>query len=204
MSPLITPWPADLNQIKDDVTACTRCDLCHTRTKAVPGRGSGSADIMFVGEAPGRNEDRMGEPFVGAAGRRLGEAMRKAGIGMDSAYITNVVKCRPPDNRIPMQAERERCAAYLEDEIDAISPVVICVMGNTAFGSLLGGSNITRFRGKLFSKGDRMYFVSLHPAATIYNQGLVEVLEGDMAALAAIVRRIKAGVEVSIDCKVAA
>lgn len=193
-----------LDRIRMDVTVCTKCSLCQTRTKSVPGRGSSTADIMFVGEAPGRSEDMAGKPFVGMAGKRLDLAMQKAGIDEGLAYITNVVKCRPPDNRVPMQAEKDMCAEYLEGEIMTINPKVICVMGNTAFGSLLGGSNITKFRGRLFSKEQRIYFVSLHPAATIYNQSLTDTLEKDIARLVDIVKRIKSGEEIKIDYKVAA
>jgi len=127
----------ELEGIKDEVTACLRCGLCSTRTNAVPGSGDVAAEIMFVGEAPGRREDMLGEPFVGAAGTRLSGALERAGLSRSKVYITNVVKCRPPDNRVPTATEREACSEYLRREIAAIRPRIICIMGNNAFGSVL-------------------------------------------------------------------
>ena len=165
------------------VSKCTKCGLCRNRTNAVPGKGSAGSKVIFVGEAPGRSEDARGEPFVGSAGKRLTAALEHAGVSRDSVYITNVVKCRPPDNRVPTDKEREMCAAYLEAEIMLIRPRFVCVMGNTAFKSLLGGENITKHRGKIFEKDGQDYFVTIHPAATIYNPDLLPVLKRDMKKL---------------------
>ncbi len=189
----------DINVIKDNVTACTRCDLCKTRTNAVPGKGDAHADVMFVGEAPGRNEDRAGEPFVGAAGSRLSAALKNAGISRDHVYITNVVKCRPPDNRVPNAGERDACRQYLDQEIVVIKPRIICILGNTAFGSILGGTNITKFRGKTVRRGSLVYFLTIHPAATIYNSDLISVLECDMQKLFSIVDELKTNKEIKAD-----
>ncbi len=192
-----------IEQIKRGVIGCTRCELYKTRTHAVPGSGNPCADIVFVGEAPGRSEDLHGEPFVGAAGNILSTALEKAGMTRSDVYITNVVKCRPPDNRVPLQEERAACQAHLREEIKAINPKIICVMGNTAFHSLLGGSSIMKFRGNVFSSRGRLYFVSLHPAAAIYNQKLVNVLEDDMQSLSGILKGIKNGDDIHIDYKAA-
>ena len=188
-----------IDGIRREVTGCTRCGLCDTRTNAVPGAGSPRADVMFVGEAPGRNEDQKGEPFVGAAGTRLSSALGKAGIARGSVYITNVVKCRPPNNRVPNTTERDACRDYLEREIAAVDPGIICVLGNTAFASVLGGSQITKFRGKVVRKDGRLYFLTIHPAATIYNQELVGVLDGDIARLFEVVKEIRSGGGVRVD-----
>ena len=188
-----------LGRVRQEVVGCTRCGLCEGRTNAVPGKGSGSADVIFVGEAPGRNEDKRGEPFVGVAGRILEEALDNAGVSRDDVYITNVVKCRPPGNRVPASSERESCMQYLQEEIDAIGPKVICVLGNTAFGSLLGGSEITKFRGRLLRRDGRLYFLTVHPAAPIYNRDLGEVLKGDIVRLFGIVADLKGGREVAAD-----
>lgn len=189
----------ELKRVADNVIKCTMCDLCETRTSAVPGKGSPTSDVMFVGEAPGRNEDIRGEPFVGAAGRQLTLALERAGITRDMVYITNIVKCRPPENRVPTVAERATCKEYLKEEISIIKPRIICILGNTAFKSLLGGGEITKFRGKIARKGSQLYFLTLHPAATIYNQELVPVLQEDIVKLFGLITELKNSKTVSVD-----
>ena len=188
-----------MQDTKETVMSCQKCDLYRTRTNAVPGKGSYNADIMFIGEAPGRSEDRRGEPFVGAAGTKLDQALSYAGLSRDAVYITNVTKCRPPDNRVPKQEERAACAPYLQAEIDAIDPLVICILGNTAFGSVLGGSEITKHRGKVASMDGRLYYITIHPAAAIYNQSLISTLNDDIKRLAGIAGRLKDGRDVKAD-----
>ena len=189
----------ELENIKEEVIKCTRCELSQTRTNSVPGKGNFQSDVIFVGEAPGRNEDKHGEPFVGAAGKKLSMALEEAGISRDAVYITNVVKCRPPNNRVPSTLERERCKTYLEDEISIIKPKVICILGNTAFGSILGGSEIRKFRGKVVQKDNQVYFLTIHPAATIYNQELIAVLKKDIVRLFELIRELKNGKKIPID-----
>lgn len=192
---------SNLDVIKSSVTACQRCELCKTRTNAVPGIGNQDADIIFIGEAPGRSEDARGEPFVGAAGAKLSVALNKAGLSRDSVYITNVVKCRPPENRVPTANERHECQAYLQAEIEIINPKIICILGNTAFGSILGGSEITKHRGKIASMEDKLYYITIHPAATIYNQKLIDTLHKDIKHLATITQKLIDGEEVLADIK---
>lgn len=175
-----------IGAVRDEVTRCTACALCAGRTNAVPGRGDAHARIMLVGEAPGRREDELGEPFVGAAGQILDGALSGAGLSRASVYITNTVKCRPPGNRAPTDAEREACSAYLAAEIALVAPRIVCIMGNTAYKSLLGGGSITRDRGKTVRRGGVDYFLTVHPAAVIYNRGLEGALGEDMRALARI------------------
>ncbi|MEM3008521.1 MAG: uracil-DNA glycosylase [Candidatus Nitrosotenuis sp.] len=173
----------NLHDIRKRVTVCTDCKLCKTRTNAVPGVGNPNAQIMFIGEAPGRTEDKRGEPFVGSAGKKLDTMLEKNGILRKSVYITNVVKCRPPNNRVPTQEERNACNKYLEAEIKAINPKIICVLGNTACNSILGQSDITKNHGKTIKKDGRLYFLTFHPAATIYNQQLYSLMEHDIQIL---------------------
>ena len=174
---------SSLEQLRNQVVCCTKCDLCKTRNNSVPGKGNYNSEIIFVGEAPGRSEDKIGEPFVGEAGKKLSVALEYAGISRESVYITNVVKCRPPNNRVPSQAEKESCRNYLESEIALIKPKVICIMGNTAYQSILGGKNITKERGKFVKKDGKLYFLTVHPAAIIYNQKLMDSLKNDMKKL---------------------
>ncbi len=188
-----------LEVIKQNVIKCTKCNLCKTRTNAVPGKGNFQSDVIFVGEAPGRNEDKNGEPFVGEAGKKLSIALEEAGISRDAVYITNIVKCRPPNNRVPNTSERDTCQEYLKEEISIIKPKIICVLGNTAFNSILGGSEITKFRGKVVRKDNQLYFLTIHPAATIYNQKLIDVLKNDIVKLFDLIRELKNKKEVTID-----
>jgi len=189
----------ELETIKQNVIKCTKCDLCKTRTNAVPGKGNFQSDVIFVGEAPGRNEDRNGEPFIGVAGKKLSIALDEAGISRDDVYITNIVKCRPPNNRVPKTSERETCQEYLKQEISIIKPKIICILGNTAFNSILGGSEITKFRGKVVRKDNLLYFLTIHPAATIYNQKLIDVLKNDIVKLFDLIKELKNNKEVTID-----
>lgn len=193
----------ELETIKQNVINCTKCDLCKTRTNSVPGKGNFKSDVIFVGEAPGRNEDESGKPFVGVAGTKLSMALEEAGISRDAVYITNVVKCRPPKNRVPNTDERNTCQEYLKQEISIIKPKIICILGNTAFNSILGGSEITKFRGKIVRKDNQMYFLTIHPAATIYNQGLIDVLKADIVKLFDNITELKKGKEINIDIEYA-
>jgi len=189
----------ELETIKQNVIKCTKCDLCKTRTNAVPGKGNFQSDVIFVGEAPGRNEDKNGEPFIGVAGKKLSIALEEAGISRDDVYITNIVKCRPPNNRVPTTNERDTCKEYLKQEIAIIKPEIICILGNTAFNSILGGSEITKFRGKVVRKDNLLYFLTIHPAATIYNQKLIDVLKNDIIKLFDLIKELKNNKEVTID-----
>lgn len=182
---------SELDSIRSQVISCTKCSLSKTRTNAVPGKGNPKAEILFIGEAPGRNEDLQGEPFVGSAGKILSEVLESAGLSRDDIYITNVVKCRPPNNRIPLQEEKDACSQYLAKELEIIKPKIICIMGNTAYGSLLNGNSITKNRGKIIEKDGQKYFLTIHPAAVIYNQELKSVLKDDMKTLVETLDRLK-------------
>jgi DNA polymerase len=188
-----------LETIRQSVIECTKCELCKTRTNSVPGKGNFQADVIFIGEAPGKNEDIQGEPFVGIAGQRLNVALEAAGITRDEIYITNIVKCRPPNNRIPTISEREACQEYIQEEISVIKPKIICILGNTAFNSMLGGTEITKYRGKVVKKDQQLYFLTVHPAATVYNQELITILKGDIIRLFSLIKELKDGKRVLID-----
>ena len=188
-----------LDIVKQKVIKCKKCELHKTRDNAVPGKGNFKSDVIFVGEAPGKNEDKYGEPFIGIAGKKLNSALEMAGVSRDNVYITNIVKCRPPNNRVPKTDERNTCQEYLKEEIAIIKPKIICVLGNTAFNSVLGGSEITKFRGKVIRKNNQLYFITIHPAATIYNQKLIGVLKKDMKKLLKVIKELKNNKKVKID-----
>lgn len=173
-----------LEKIAAEVRGCPLCKLARTRKNAVPGEGQLAAKIMFIGEAPGRSEDEKGRPFVGAAGRILDDLLDKVGIERSQVFITNVVKCRPPNNRVPEDDEVAMCRPFLERQIALIKPKVICILGRTAYSSLLGGSSITTNRGKIVVREGQKYFLTFHPAAAIYNKNLLSALEADLNLLA--------------------
>lgn len=176
-----------VTHISDEVIHCTRCQLCHTRKNAVPGEGSASAKIMFVGEAPGRFEDIQGKPFVGRAGMILEAALSKANISRSHVFITNIVKCRPPGNRRPKRDEIAKCRDYLNKQISIINPIIVCILGATAYSSLLGGKEITSNRGKLLNINGINYFLTIHPAATLYRRSLLQVLGEDLLKLSKLI-----------------
>jgi uracil-DNA glycosylase len=180
-----------LEEIANEIIGCPLCKLSRSRKNAVPGEGQVSARIIFVGEAPGKSEDEKGKPFVGAAGRILNIAMEKAGIKRSEVFITNTVKCRPPDNRVPEADELASCRPYLERQISCISPKVICILGSTAYSSILGGKSITADRGKILKRNGQKYFLTVHPAAAIYNKSLRATLENDLFKLSKEIKRIE-------------
>jgi DNA polymerase len=136
---------------------------------------------MAVGEAPGENEDRVGKPFVGAAGQLLTRLLQSVGLSREDIYICNVLKCRPPQNRDPEPAEVEACAHFLDEQVEMIRPDVILLLGRHAVARLLPGSpGITRIHGQRIRRGDRLYVPLYHPAAALYNGALLRTLEEDM------------------------
>lgn len=186
----MTPFASGdlLERLSSEVRECTLCALSQTRKNVVAGEGPRSPDIMFIGEAPGRHEDSVGKPFIGSAGRILDAALSKAGIDRSGVFITNVVKCRPPNNRRPTSQERLACRGYLERQMLILSPKIICILGSTAYHSLLGGKSITADRGKIVKRDGIRFFLTIHPASVIYNKSLLPDLENDMLSLAAEVR----------------
>ena len=180
-----------LEKIASEVIGCPLCKLSRSRRNAVPGDGQLSSKIMFIGEAPGKNEDEQGKPFVGAAGMILNQALEKAGIKRAEVFITNVVKCRPPGNRVPENDERSICRQYLDRQISLIAPKIICILGSTAYSSILGGKSITKNRGKIMERNRQRYFLTIHPAAAIYNKNLRSVLNNDLFILSKEIKKIE-------------
>jgi DNA polymerase len=180
-----------LEKIASEVIGCPLCKLSRSRRNAVPGDGQLSSKIMFVGEAPGKNEDEQGKPFVGAAGMILNQALEKAGIKRAEVFITNVVKCRPPGNRVPENDERSICRQYLDRQISLIEPKIICILGRTAYSSILGGKSITKNRGKIMERNGQKYFLTIHPAAAIYNKNLRSVLNNDLFLLSKEIKKME-------------
>lgn len=160
-----------LNEIEDAVKSCNKCKLCSTRTNTVFGVGNENADIMFIGEGPGADEDREGEPFVGKAGKLMNQAFLGLGISREKVYIANIVKCRPPNNRNPEKDEAEACLNYLRKQVVLIKPKIVVLLGSVALKNILGENyGITASRGKWIEKKGIMYMPTFHPAALLRDE----------------------------------
>jgi uracil-DNA glycosylase len=161
-----------LEEVKREALTCTKCRLAAGRTQVVFGVGHPNSDLMFIGEAPGFNEDKQGEPFVGAAGQLLTTLLGDIGLTREQVYIANVLKCRPPGNRDPMPDEIESCKPWLKEQIDLIDPKVIATLGNFATQLLLGRKvGITKVRGQRFEWRGRILIPTFHPAAVLRGGG---------------------------------
>jgi DNA polymerase len=174
--PAPSPRWATWEDLEHEALACTKCPLAAERTQVVFGVGARDADLVFVGEGPGAEEDKQGIPFVGRAGQLLTRLIEGIGMTRDEVYIANVVKCRPPGNRDPAPEEIETCRPYLEAQLDFIDPKVVVTLGNFATKLLLDPEvankrGITKLRGQQFRYGDRALVPTLHPAAVLRNGG---------------------------------
>ena len=157
-----------LEEINNEVKKCTKCELCKSRTNTVFADGTPNAEIMFIGEGPGADEDKKGIPFVGKAGQLMNQAFKGLGIDRSKIYIANIVKCRPPNNRTPLKNEAEACLDYLRNQVMLIQPKIIVLLGNTALKNILGEQyGITSSRGKWIEKKGIKYMPTFHPAALL-------------------------------------
>ena len=177
-----------LVEVYHEASVCTRCPLSETRTNVVFGSGNADANLMFVGEAPGAEEDRQGLPFVGRAGALLTELLEAIGMTRQEVWITNVLRCRPPGNRVPQPIDIESCQPYTYRQVELIEPRVVATLGNFATKLLTGSRmGITKVRGtpQLRQVGDRTVFLMplLHPAAALRTPSLVDTLREDFAKL---------------------
>ena len=173
-----------LKAVYEEARGCTRCQLYKTRTQVVFGSGNADADLMFVGEAPGANEDRLGLPFVGQAGKLLDKLLDEIGLERGDVFICNTLKCRPPGNRDPQPNEIESCHSYLRDQVELIEPKLICTLGNFATKLLRDDpTGISRLHGQLQeqtlgARAVRLYPL-YHPAAALYTPSTLEALRAD-------------------------
>ena len=178
-----------LEELQTEVAACRRCPLCDGRTQTVFGVGNPEARVLIVGEAPGKNEDLQGEPFVGAAGKYLNELLAIAGLTRDDVYIANVLKCRPPSNRDPRPEEIRACTPFLREQTRTISPEFIVTLGNFSTKFILKTDvGITRLHGTLQKAGRFKVFPIFHPAAALYDGSKRVALENDFATLGELLR----------------
>jgi len=181
-----------MKTIEIEVKACRKCGLWRQRKNAVPGEGNLNAAVMFIGEAPGYWEDVKGRPFAGAAGKLLDDILSKAGFSRDEVYITNVVKCRPPENRDPLPSEIKTCTPYLDRQIKIIEPKFVVTLGRHAASYILPKSgletgSITEIHGRVYEAnllGFKVFIIPMyHPAAALYNAKYKDELNRDFQLL---------------------
>jgi len=173
----------ELNKLGHEIADCRACKLAERRTNAVPGEGNEHAEFIFIGEAPGENEDRLGRPFVGAAGKFLDELLTSINLSRRDVYIANVIKCRPPGNRDPLPDEILACKPWLDRQIEVINPRIIITLGRFSMALFVPGKPIGKCHGIPVTKNGILYFPMYHPAAALHQQSLREVIKADMQKL---------------------
>lgn len=180
----------ELSNIKEKVLLCKECPLYKGRKFPVIGMGNHKAKIMFIGEAPGKNEDLTGAPFCGRSGKILDELLKSIGLDRPSVYITNIIKCRPPMNRDPEEKEIKACSEYIERQIEIINPRIISTLGRYSmkfimekFGLEKEIDAISNIHGRLFESGDKRIVAFYHPAVAVYNQNMYDTLKKDFKML---------------------
>ncbi|MEA1936835.1 MAG: uracil-DNA glycosylase [Patescibacteria group bacterium] len=180
-----------LQELNSQILKCEKCALSKTRINVVPGGGSANADIMFIGEGPGKNEDEQGVPFVGAAGKMLDKLIESIGLTREDIYIANVVKCRPPGNRDPLPEEVDACRDWLNQQIKIIKPKLIVLLGRHSMDRFLPNQKISLDHGKPKRRNGQVYFPIYHPAAALYRNGLLEDLKKDFQKIPKVLELMK-------------
>jgi DNA polymerase len=179
-------------KLVEQILACQKCGLCRTRTQAVPGSGSITAELMFVGEGPGKNEDEQGIPFCGASGKLLAELLASIGLNRDQVFITNIVKCRPPDNRDPLPDEITSCAPYLQAQTDIIKPRVIATLGRYALNHFLPNQKISEAHGRALRHQGQIFVPLYHPAVALYRASMKDELMADFQVIKKVLNKLAA------------
>lgn len=170
-----------LTELYLEMASCPACEeFVKNRTRVVPGEGSETAQIVFVGEAPGFHEDQQGRPFVGAAGQFLNELLNSIGLKRSEVYICNVIKCRPPGNRDPLPVEIKNCQRWLDLQIELISPKLIVSLGRYSLAKFFPGDAISKVHGKARRQDNVIYYAMYHPAAALHQASLRQTIEADM------------------------
>jgi DNA polymerase len=176
-----------LKEVAVEVSTCSKCNLCKGRTRAVPGEGSTSAKILFIGEGPGMVEDRQGRPFVGPAGLFLEELLESINLKRSDVFITNVVKCRPPNNRDPLPEEIAACNEYLDRQIAALKPRVIVTLGRFSMAKFFGSEKISAIHGRARKKDGYICIAMYHPAAGLHQNSLKDVIREDFKKIPLVI-----------------
>jgi uracil-DNA glycosylase len=182
---------SELTDLNRQVLGCTRCELHESRIKGVPGEGPEDAKLMFIGEAPGYNENQQGRPFVGAAGQFLESLLKSIGLKRSEVYICNVVKCRPPDNRDPKPEEIAACKPYLDRQIALIKPALIVTLGRFSMAPYFPGESISKVHGQARKRGQTTVVAMFHPAAALHQPKYKADIEADFKKLPQVLATLK-------------
>ena len=183
---------SELTDLYQLIARCPDCDLCQTRTQTVPGEGPEDSRIMFIGEAPGFNEDRTGRPFVGAAGKFLDQLLAAAGLSRKDVYIANIIKCRPVNNRDPLPAEIEACSKWIDRQIALIKPDVIVTLGRYSMSKFIPGASISRIHGVPRVIDGVTVVPMFHPAAALHQERYRSLIVADFEKLPEILKTAQA------------
>ena len=180
-----------LDELAAQIKVCTRCPLWESRNEAVPGDGKYTAKVMIVGEAPGKEEDESGKPFVGSAGRFLNHVLEGTGLDRTDFFITNTVKCRPPKNRTPKKLEVDTCTSnYLFEQIELVNPRLVMLLGTVAAKTVLKVKSVNEARGRVIERDGRKFLVGYHPAVRFYREDLGEKVKEDFALLKREIKKL--------------
>jgi DNA polymerase len=180
-----------LSELNEEIRHCQKCELARYRNQVVPGEGVENADIMFIGEAPGRNEDQQGRPFVGPAGKFLDELLDLINLNRKQVYIANVIKCRPQGNRDPLPQEIITCRPWLERQIRLINPQIIVTLGRYSMALYFPQKSIGKIHGTAEKHDDIIYYAMYHPAAALHQQNLRETIKADMLKIPQLLAQAK-------------
>jgi uracil-DNA glycosylase family 4 len=180
-----------LTDLYNQIALCRKCEIAKYRTKVVPGEGAENADIMFIGEAPGFNEDQQGRPFVGAAGQFLEELLASINLTRKQVYIANVIKCRPPNNRDPLPIEISNCQPWLDRQVQLLSPKIIVTLGRYSMAKYFPGKSISKIHGTYQLVNGLTYFAMYHPAAALHQGNLRSEIIKDIQKLPGLLSKMQ-------------
>jgi uracil-DNA glycosylase len=187
---------SSLDELSREIAVCHRCDLYKNATRAVPGEGPENAEIMFIGEGPGWNEDQQGRPFVGAAGKFLDQLIASIGLKREQVFIANVVKHRPPENREPLPSEIAACSYWLESQMNLVKPRMIVTLGRHSMARFFPNKSISKIHGTSEKRDGVIYFAMYHPAAALHQGNLRSEIEKDMLKIPALLAELKKEIKI--------
>ena len=190
-----------LSELNDNIRCCEKCEIARSRIKVVPGEGAEDAEIMFIGEAPGFNEDQQGRPFVGQAGKFLDELLVSINLNRKQVYIANVIKCRPPENRDPLPQEILNCRQWLNQQIEIIRPKVIVTLGRYSMAMFFPQKSIGKIHGTAEKRDGVLYVAMYHPAAALHQGNLKDVIKADFLKLPGFIAQNESKAEVKEEIK---